>query len=486
MSEAKHIEEHYALGIKNGARGGLSASSITGGVVPIDAMPSNADYAKRDDIAILFENNEIGVWYDPSDITTLFQDVLGTTPVTADGQVVKLIKDKSGNGYHAGYAGANSNLVYHTSGGLSWVENIGSTDGFSFVKEAVPTGSDIFIAAGVELLGNGSSPAICTPAGFAAGISIGFQTTLRKMQIFVAGGTAGTKLLTSATANALNEKVIVSEQWDNEGFLYGRNNGSVPVFDAATAGTIGQPTSYFLLGGQNTNARLYGFVLVASKPSKEAQYLAEETMARKAGATINRKYNCVAVGDSTIAAYSTYASIMEYLCSNYIKVTCAVPGHTIAQQKAAWLALATRHYAKWVTVEVGLNDLDPSEAAAPAIARLQDLVNTVRANTAGDPVIFIAKMVPCKQRLIDVYGAVDGLVSYAKWLAINEAITGGGSTPITGVSGRITAHEAALNDGSGNLAPAYDSGDHIHETNAGRKIIGTEWGNKIKATIGVL
>ena len=43
----------------------------------------------------LFKSGEQGVWYDPSDTTTLFQDSAGTTPVTASGQPVGLMLDKS-------------------------------------------------------------------------------------------------------------------------------------------------------------------------------------------------------------------------------------------------------------------------------------------------------------------------------------------------------------------------------------------------------
>lgn len=43
----------------------------------------------------LFRANEQGVWYDPSDLTTLFQDAAGTTPVTAVEQPVGLMLDKS-------------------------------------------------------------------------------------------------------------------------------------------------------------------------------------------------------------------------------------------------------------------------------------------------------------------------------------------------------------------------------------------------------
>lgn len=45
--------------------------------------------------ASLFAAGEVGAWYDPSDFSTMFQDSAGTTPVTATGQPVGLILDKS-------------------------------------------------------------------------------------------------------------------------------------------------------------------------------------------------------------------------------------------------------------------------------------------------------------------------------------------------------------------------------------------------------
>jgi len=49
----------------------------------------------------LFASGEQGIWLDPSDFSTLFQDSAGTTPVTAVGQPVGKILDKSGRGNHA-------------------------------------------------------------------------------------------------------------------------------------------------------------------------------------------------------------------------------------------------------------------------------------------------------------------------------------------------------------------------------------------------
>jgi len=46
-------------------------------------------------IAALFSSGEEGAWYDPSDLTTLYQDAAGSTPVTGTGQPVGLMLDKS-------------------------------------------------------------------------------------------------------------------------------------------------------------------------------------------------------------------------------------------------------------------------------------------------------------------------------------------------------------------------------------------------------
>jgi len=73
----------------------------------------------------LFLAGEQGFWFDPSDISTLFQDAAGTIPVTADGDPVGLMLDKSGNGYHASQSVSGSRPVYRTNGVLHWLQGNG-------------------------------------------------------------------------------------------------------------------------------------------------------------------------------------------------------------------------------------------------------------------------------------------------------------------------------------------------------------------------
>jgi hypothetical protein len=71
-------------------------------------------------IAALFAAGEQGVWYDPSDMSTMFQDTAGTVPVTAIGQQVARINDKSGRGNFAIQATAASRPLLQQDGAGKW------------------------------------------------------------------------------------------------------------------------------------------------------------------------------------------------------------------------------------------------------------------------------------------------------------------------------------------------------------------------------
>ena len=78
----------------------------------------------------LFAAGELGVWYDISDLGTLFQDSAGTTPVTTDGQTVGKILDKSGNDIHATQATAAKRPTYRVDylTGIAYLQFDGVND----------------------------------------------------------------------------------------------------------------------------------------------------------------------------------------------------------------------------------------------------------------------------------------------------------------------------------------------------------------------
>ena len=76
----------------------------------------------------LFDGGQLGTWYSVSDLTTLFQDAAGTTPVSVDGDPVGLILDKSGNGNHASQTTTSSKPIYRTDGINHWIRFDGVDD----------------------------------------------------------------------------------------------------------------------------------------------------------------------------------------------------------------------------------------------------------------------------------------------------------------------------------------------------------------------
>lgn len=101
-------------------------------------------------IIALFSAGEKGAWYDPSDISTMFQDTAGATPVTDTGQPVGRINDKSGNGRDLlqGTAG-NKPTLEKDSNDRYYLSFDGADDGMSYSSFDMSTndGLSIFSAA---------------------------------------------------------------------------------------------------------------------------------------------------------------------------------------------------------------------------------------------------------------------------------------------------------------------------------------------------
>jgi hypothetical protein len=204
-------------------------------------------------------------------------------------------------------------------------------------------------------------------------------------------------------------------------------------------------------------------------------------------------FACV-LGDSTVAALSGVAPIAPRVAGFCGGLVCgrydvAESGRRIADMKTFFTALDDKSKLDAVVIQIGLNDVkgrvgENTATTATVIADLQDLVATVRAAVPAACRIYIAQMTPCKAWLLT---ATNGAAAYAAWTAVNEAIAGGGATPITGVDRRITSHVAQLSDGADNLASIHDyNNDGVHLGSEGRWITGVAWRNDAFEPDGLL
>lgn len=154
------------------------------------------------DPGMLFEAGESGAWYDPSDRATLFQDTAGTEPVTAIGQPVALILDKSGNSNHALQSAPSTRPIWRGD----HLEFDGANDSLGTAPIDFRGASAVTIAlatyrtntAAHELLGLGANPMALNGAfSIEPSYSSGFFSA------YVRGAAAARKY---ETGNPINQK----------------------------------------------------------------------------------------------------------------------------------------------------------------------------------------------------------------------------------------------------------------------------------------
>lgn len=199
----------------------------------------------------LFAAGETGGWYDPSDISTLFQDTAATTPVTANNDPVGRINDKSGNGNHLLQATAGKRPLYKVSGSFSWVQLDGTDD---FMQKAFTLNQPNMRVTGIRMLGWTNGRYIFD--GGSDNASVLFQT----------GSTPNIEMYSGAfgpasTDAAVNADVTVTETFNGASSKLSINGGTDATGDAGTQAAAG-----FALGtataGTCSNYRFYGGVAI--------------------------------------------------------------------------------------------------------------------------------------------------------------------------------------------------------------------------------
>lgn len=441
--------------------------------------------------SLLFADDESGAMLPLlSDFSKLFQDSAGTIPVTSIGQPVGKALDASGNGKHFTFTGVTIErdvdgfhyLALSNSTGVTPSIDLTATNKvtyfFSHRKESASTsiplefGDNSYLTAGtfgywlnltgsndVSLLRGTDAAEYPTVAAGAAPV---FNVVSNRID------------LSAATAE-LRHRIRI-----NGSAMTHSAGGSAPGGGSFTAQVlnVGQRAD----GSNKFAGRIYGLIVRGVDTTDEDTQTVEAFLASSGSNSARYTASVLALGDSTVAEYASGTAILGLMVA-ITGTTSASSGDSIADQKAVWQALSSgvKTGQDAVFIQASLNDVGYTEAASAVIARLQDLVDTVLSDVPETCRVYISQMTPCKQRWIDLFGSTNGAIAQQQWFDINAAIAGNGATPITGVSGRITAHVDPMSDGSGNLNASYDTGDHIHPNTAGRQINADAWQARIVA-----
>ena len=210
-------------------------------------------------IAELFANGEQGVWYDPSDFSTLFQDATGTIPVTGVEQPVGLMLDKSGRGNHAVQATTTARPVLRADEqGLHYLSFDG-VDDYMTTLSALPPANDVTVIVGAKKGSNnrgmvvcGSGDAVATSNAYSIELPSASGTTL----LCRARGTGTSR---AAFGNVPDNHLCVAsaELSVATSLLQLRNNGALFATSTASFGDGPITSGKLSIGGTPTGAVLF-------------------------------------------------------------------------------------------------------------------------------------------------------------------------------------------------------------------------------------
>lgn len=233
--------------------------------------------------AQIFTGAVDGVWYDPSDLSTLFQDDAGTIPVTADGDPVGLMLDKSGNGFHASQATAGNRPVYKTDGVTHWLQLTSANSQFMTHAANAPGTGNFLGVYTFETASTGGIPFLAFGSGINtsySGTSFGNSST-NGIQIRGADATASGALISNSVSAA---KQIVSATRNT---LF--RDGVSQTLNLNTLGSLNLTNTnkrlfcfYTFTNQSFFNGKFFGGVYVVGDTTTQQRQIAQYYLAKKA------------------------------------------------------------------------------------------------------------------------------------------------------------------------------------------------------------
>lgn len=220
--------------------------------------------------ADLFKASEIGGIYDPSDISTLWQDSARTTPVTADGDPVGCIEDLSGNGNHMIQTSAANKPLYKTSGGLHWLEQQDAADWMGTSGQPLSAEENFYVGGGFQIqTGGGISTrlfAVCPEnSGSTTAGAFGIYQRSDVVQRVIAAMRVNAGTTFEATVNSaytIGGAAFRAEAYHESNTIYARANA---LSASAAANDDNTPITFRPIGifaSSGAVAKFYGGVII--------------------------------------------------------------------------------------------------------------------------------------------------------------------------------------------------------------------------------
>lgn len=245
-------------------------------------------------VRALFRNGEQGVAYDPNDLFTLFQDSLGTVPVTDVGQPVGRMLDKSGRGHHVSFGDGPTRPFLRRNGvtGAYYLEPDGADDG-GVTAPINFTGTDkVSVFSGIRKLSDASSALLELSALIGANNGT-FLVQLQASNAYgwFSKGTALAAAIAPANTPAPNSAVIAAFGNISGDSAILRINGAQVAQSGVDQG-VGNYGNYplylFRRGGMTLPwaGHFYGCIIVGRLTTEAETLEVNRMFARRAGVTL--------------------------------------------------------------------------------------------------------------------------------------------------------------------------------------------------------
>jgi len=248
--------------------------------------------------ARLFIGGGAGGWWDPSDLSTMFKDTAGTQPVTADGDAVARINDKSGNGNHLVQATTANCPTFRKVGAICYLDFDGTDDCLSLASANLAIVGDLTLSASAYKNAGGSYGGLLTcqtNAGTVNPYEFRFSNhaTVAQPELIaanattaestMAGGPGNVGPLAAALVASMRRSVASSVELSVNKSRVSYASTMTPTADASSTFTMGNRHGDL---GIPLAGRIYGAVAIAGRLSDANLGNLETWLGAKAGLSI--------------------------------------------------------------------------------------------------------------------------------------------------------------------------------------------------------